>query len=33
MLSFIDSTMEVNDEMTGPELTRRVNGQFDETFS
>ena len=25
--------MEANDEMTGPELTRRVNRQFDETFS
>ena len=33
VLSFIDSTMEANDEMTGPERTRRVNRQFDETFS
>ena len=33
MMNFIDAEMERNDEMTAPELTRRVNQRFEKQFS
>ena len=33
MLNFIDTEMEQNEEMTVPELTRRVNQRFEKQFS
>lgn len=33
MMDFLDAEMEMNDEMTAPELTRRVNDRFSMQFS
>lgn len=33
LMNFIDAEMERNDEMTSPELTRRVNQRFEKLFS
>lgn len=33
MMDFLDAEIEMNDEMTAPELTRRVNDRFSMQFS
>ena len=33
MMNFMDAEMEKNDEMTAPQLTKRVNERFEKQFS